>query len=60
MIATELSQKAAEAEVSAVYKDAKARHEQNMMEINKAIAEVQQDVQQINADIRGKRAARAE
>jgi hypothetical protein len=39
-------------EAAAVYSDAKAGHEQRMTEINTSIAEVQQEVQRVNSDIR--------
>lgn len=52
----ELSQKVVDVEAAAVYSDAKAKHEKNMARINGAIAEVQQDVQQMNACIKGQSA----
>lgn len=51
-VLAELTQKAAAAEASAVYSDAKAQHEQHMAEINSTIAEVQQEVQQLSDDLR--------
>jgi hypothetical protein len=48
----ELSQKVTGLEAAAVYSDAKAGHEQRMTEINASIAEVQQEVQRVNSDIR--------
>lgn len=50
--AAELSQKVASAEADAVYSDARARHEQEMKEINTVIVGVQQEVQQLNNDLR--------
>eukprot|EP00878_Enallax_costatus_P018710 GHUV01019711.1.p3 GENE.GHUV01019711.1~~GHUV01019711.1.p3 ORF type:complete len:102 (+),score=32.87 GHUV01019711.1:590-895(+) len=54
LLAAELSQKVSQAEAAAVYSDAKALHEQNVAEINKAIADVQQDVQRVHSSISGK------
>jgi hypothetical protein len=48
----ELSQKVGGLEAAAVFSDAKASHEQRMTEINASIAEVQQEVQRVNTDIR--------
>lgn len=49
----ELSQKVATAEADAVYSDARTQHEQRMKEINTVILGVQQEVQQLNSDLRG-------
>lgn len=48
----ELTQRVASAEAAAVYDDARAQHEQHMREINGAIAGVQQEVQELNNDVR--------
>lgn len=52
VLCAELSQKVASAEADAVYSDARAQHEQRMKEINTAIGGVQQEVQQLNCDLR--------
>lgn len=52
MCAAELSHKVASAEADAVYSDARAQHEQRMKEINSVILGVQQEVQQLNSDLR--------
>lgn len=41
-------------EAAAVYSDAKAKHEKHMREMNDLMTEVQQVVQLVNADIKGK------
>lgn len=48
----ELTQKAASAEASAVYSDAKAQHEARMADISSTIADVQQEVAQLSNDLR--------
>lgn len=55
----ELTQRVASAEAAAVYDDARAQHEQHMREINGAIAGVQQEVQELNNDVRGANDQRA-
>lgn len=50
--AAELTQRVASAEADAVYSEARAQHEQHMKEINTVITGVQQEVQQLNNDLR--------
>lgn len=52
-MSAELSQKVSQVEAAAVYDDAKAVHEQNVAQINKMIADVQQDVQRVHRGIGG-------
>lgn len=52
VLPAELSHKVTGVEAAAVYSDAKTSHEQHMLNINAAIAGVQQEVQHVNSDIR--------